>query len=90
MKHASNEELRTLIAQHDLTRDQAAALCMCKRSTLDRYLTPPLIGRSRNPTFRPMPDHRLQLLKLGLGNREFSKWKKSTIKKMLRAPDESC
>jgi len=58
----TNAELRDIIKDYGLTRRQSAEMMMCWKSTVDRYLTPPRKGRSKNPTYRRMPAFRLKLL----------------------------
>ena len=66
----TNLELHEIISEYGLTRREAAELMMVNKSTVDRYLSPRKAGRSLNPTYRPMPAHRLQLLVNALRDRK--------------------
>lgn len=62
MSNATNEELHTIIHEYGLTRRECATMMMTQPASVDRYLTPPKKGRSKNPTYRVMPAYRLKLL----------------------------
>jgi hypothetical protein len=63
----TNETLRELMTEHQLTRVKVAELTYCKgKSTVDRWLLPPTIKGKRNPGWRQMPEGRLQLLRQAL------------------------
>ncbi len=60
--NATNAELRAVITEYGLTRQQAAGYMMTLATSVDRYLTPPRKERKPNPTYRAMPAFRLKLL----------------------------
>jgi hypothetical protein len=63
----TNDELRQLIHRYDLSRREIARRTASRNvSTVDRWMAPPRTGRTRNPTFRRMPESKLLLLKLSL------------------------
>lgn len=63
----TNNELRILIQRYGLSRREIAQRTASRNvSTVDRWMAPPRCGRSRNPTFRRMPESKLMLLKLSL------------------------
>lgn len=63
----TNDQLRQLMDEHSLTRQQVAEMAMVnQKSTVDRWLVPPRNGRRRNPTFRHMPDYRLKLVQVAI------------------------
>lgn len=62
---ANNRALRHIMAEYGLTRRETAELMMTAKSTVDRYLVP-----DQGPSYRRLPDHRLQLLKSSLRGRK--------------------
>lgn len=76
--HATNRKLKEIIDKHDLTRQQAADLCMVtSKSVMDRYLAPRMrtvrMGKGMqtsvaNPQYRKFPGYRLKLLEVNLAS----------------------
>ena len=60
----TNSQLRILINEFKLTRPQVRdATCSARTATVDRWLVPPKKKGAPNPTYRTMPESKLELLK---------------------------
>lgn len=82
-QHQTNRKLAQLMKKHQLTRAQAADLCMVSaKQVVDRYLASPTrtvaIGNNMksvipNHQYRKMPEFRLKILEMNLPSLERSK-----------------
>lgn len=66
----NNKKLHELIDKYNLRRKQVAKMCFSSKSAVDRWMVPENIVVNgeivENPSSNKMPDHRLELLLIGI------------------------